>query len=76
MGTGLQGRGMTDCSLPSTEARLLVRSGVIHGSDSSNSSKTACELLPGRTEAAVVLGCTQSTADRAVVESQVGPNEG
>ena len=48
---------------------MLVRSCVMHGSDSSNSGKTACELLPDGTEAAVVLQCTQSSPDLAMVKS-------
>ena len=52
---GLRGEGRRIAALHATEARLLVRYGVIHGSDSGNSSKTACELVTARTEVGVVL---------------------
>ena len=50
-----------------------MRAGVIHDSDSSDCSTTACELLPDRPEAAVILRCTQSTAELDMVKSCVGP---
>ena len=64
-----RGRGIT--SICATQTCRMLRPCVVHSYDS---SQVACDVLPDRTEAAIVLRCLQSTAGRDSVKIRAPPN--